>query len=166
MNPRRGKAPPFPSRFLTRGEVMEKKEIEVLLVEDDPGDVELTREALGDCRVSVNLRVISSGEEAMRYLRREHPHEGAGRPDMILLDLNMPRKGGREVLQELKEDAGLRSIPVVVLTTSQAESDIRRSYDLGANCYITKPVSFDEFTRVMRSLEDFWFAVVKLPPKT
>lgn len=142
-----------------------KKIVDVLLVEDDPGDVELTREGLEAGRVLVNLHTVDDGLKALRYLRREEPYADAPRPDIILLDLNLPRMDGREALKEIKADERLRSIPVVVLTTSEADADILKCYDLGASCYISKPVGFDEFLKVVRSLEDFWFTVVKIPPR-
>jgi chemotaxis family two-component system response regulator Rcp1 len=137
--------------------------IEILLVEDSPGDVELTREALADAKVSNNLSVVGDGVEAMAFLRKEERYAAAPTPDLILLDLNMPRKDGREVLEEIKADQALRRIPVVVLTTSQAERDILASYNLHANCYVTKPVDLTQFIGVVRSIEDFWLTVVKLP---
>lgn len=137
--------------------------VEILLVEDNPGDVRLTRETLKDARILNNLHVAEDGIQALAYLRREGPHAGAVRPDLVLLDLNLPRMSGREVLAEIKGDPRLRSIPVVVLTTSKAEEDIIKSYDLHANCYISKPVEFDGFVEVVRSIEDFWFSVVRLP---
>ncbi|MBC6457227.1 response regulator [Actinomadura sp. HBU206391] len=137
--------------------------IEVLLVEDDPGDVLLTKEAFADNKVRNNLTVVSDGEEATAYLRREGDYADAPRPDMILLDLNLPRKDGREVLEEVKADPELRSIPVVVLTTSDADEDILHSYDLHANAYVTKPVDFEQFIRVVRRIDDFFVTVVKLP---
>jgi two-component system, chemotaxis family, response regulator Rcp1 len=137
--------------------------IEVLLVEDNPGDVRLTREALRDGKVCNNLAVAKDGEEALAYLRREGPFADAPRPDVILLDLNLPRKDGREVLEAIKADAALRTIPVVILTSSEAERDIARAYELNANCYITKPVDLDQFITVVKAIEDFWFTVVKLP---
>jgi two-component system, chemotaxis family, response regulator Rcp1 len=139
--------------------------IEVLLVEDNPGDVRLTREALKDGKVCNHLSVVPDGVEAMRFLRREGPYGEAPRPDVILLDLNLPKKDGREVLEEVKGDPALRAIPVVVLTSSEAERDIARAYALHANCYITKPVDLDQFIHVVRSIEDFWFSIVKLPPE-
>lgn len=138
--------------------------IRVLLVEDDPGDVDLTKEILAEAHLVLNLDVVPDGVEAMSYLRREGKYAATTRPDLILLDLNMPRKDGREVLRDIKNDAVLRTIPVVVLTTSDAEADILRSYGLGANCYVTKPVGLDEFTEVVRHIESFWFTIVKLPP--
>ena len=139
--------------------------IEVLLVEDNPGDVRLTREALREGKVRNNLYVASDGVEALRFLRKEAEHADAVRPDLILLDLNLPKKDGREVLEEIKRDPSLRHIPVVILTSSQAESDIVRAYDLHANCYVTKPVDLDQFITVVQSIESFWFTIVKLPPE-
>lgn len=138
--------------------------VEILLVEDNPADVDLTKETLEFAKLRNRLHAVNDGVEALAYLRREPPFEDAVRPDLILLDLNLPRKDGREVLQELKADPSLRSIPVVVLTSSDAEKDVIKSYDLGANCYITKPVDLDQFADVVRCIEDFWFVVVKLPP--
>jgi CheY-like chemotaxis protein len=137
--------------------------IEVLLVEDDPGDVLLTKEAFADNKVKNNLSIVSDGEEATAYLRRTGVHANAPRPDLILLDLNLPRKDGREVLRDIKADPDLRSIPVVVLTTSEADEDILNSYDLHANAYVTKPVDFDSFIRIVRQIDDFFVTVVKLP---
>jgi CheY-like chemotaxis protein len=139
--------------------------VEVLLVEDNPGDVRLTREALREGKVQNNLNVMPDGVEALRYLRREGPYADAPRPDVILLDLNLPKKDGREVLEELKADPSLMNIPVVVLTSSQAEQDILRAYQLRANCYITKPVDLEQFIHVVQSIENFWFSIVKLPPE-
>ena len=139
--------------------------IEILLVEDNPGDVRLTREALREGKIHNNLAVVEDGVEALRYLRREEPYEGATRPDVILLDLNLPRKDGREVLEEVKADASLRTIPVVVLTSSEAERDVVRAYDLHANCYVTKPVDLEQFINVVKSIESFWFSIVKLPTR-
>ena len=140
------------------------KPIEILLVEDNPGDVRLTEEALKDCKVRNIIHVAKDGEEAVAFLHRQAPHADAPRPDLILLDLNLPRKDGREVLKEIKGDADLRRIPVVVITSSKAEEDILKAYDLNANCYITKPVDLDQFVSVVRSIENFWFTIVKLPP--
>ncbi|MEO3812027.1 response regulator [Sphaerisporangium sp. B11E5] len=137
--------------------------IDVLLVEDDPGDVLLTREAFEHNKVQNKLHVVSDGEQAMRFLRQEGEYADTPRPDLILLDLNLPRKDGREVLEDIKADADLRSIPVVVLTTSEAEEDILRSYHLHANAYVTKPVDFDQFIKVVRQIDDFFVSVVKLP---
>lgn len=139
------------------------KPIEILLVEDSPGDVRLTRETLKDAKVLNHLNVVGDGEEAMAFLRHDAPHADAPRPDLILLDLNLPKKDGREVLAEIKSDSQLRRIPVVVLTTSAAEQDILESYDLHANCYITKPVDLDQWMTVVKSIEDFWLTIVKLP---
>jgi two-component system, chemotaxis family, response regulator Rcp1 len=137
--------------------------IEILLVEDNPGDVRLTREALKDGKVSNRLHVVVDGVEALAFLRREGEHATAVRPDLILLDLNLPKMDGRQVLAEIKADPTLRQIPVVILTSSQAEEDICRSYDLHANCYVTKPVDLDRFMTVVRAVEDFWLAIVRLP---
>jgi CheY-like chemotaxis protein len=137
--------------------------IEVLLVEDDPGDVLLTTEAFEHNKVKNNLHVVNDGEQAMAFLRREAQYADSPRPDLILLDLNLPRKDGREVLEEIKGDQELRSVPVVVLTTSEADEDILRSYHLHANAYVTKPVDFDQFIRVVRQIDDFFVTVVKLP---
>jgi chemotaxis family two-component system response regulator Rcp1 len=137
--------------------------IEVLLVEDSPGDVRLTQEAFKDAKVHINLHVASDGAKAMTFLKREGEHANASRPDLILLDLNLPKKDGREVLAEIKEDPKLQSIPVVILTTSSSEADILRSYQLHANCYITKPVGLEGFLTVVRSIDSFWLSVVKLP---
>jgi CheY-like chemotaxis protein len=139
--------------------------IEVLLVEDDPGDVLMTQEAFEEHKVRNKLNVVPDGEEALAYLRREGKYADATRPDLILLDLNLPRIDGREVLQVIKEDQDLRRIPVVVLTTSQADDDILRSYSLHANAYVTKPVDFDSFIAVVRQIDEFFVSVVKLPPR-
>jgi two-component system, chemotaxis family, response regulator Rcp1 len=136
---------------------------EVLLVEDSPGDVRLTREAFKDAKVHINLHVASDGVEAMDFLRRDGKDADAPRPDLILLDLNLPRKSGREVLLEIKEDPMLKSIPVVILTTSASEQDVLRTYLLHANCFITKPVGLDGFLAVVKSIDNFWLSVVKLP---
>ncbi|HEY5538585.1 MAG TPA: response regulator [Thermoplasmata archaeon] len=139
--------------------------IEILLVEDNPGDVRLTVEALKDGKVSNRLSVVGDGVEAMAFLRREGRFANAPRPHLILLDLNLPKKDGREVLAEVKQDPNLKRIPVVILTTSQTEQDILRSYELHANAYITKPVDFEHFMGVVKSVEDFWLTIVKLPPR-
>ena len=141
------------------------KLIEILLVEDNPADVRLTREALKEGIIVNNLSVVHDGVDAMAFLRRQGKYALAPRPDIILLDLNLPKKDGREVLAELKEDPNLRRIPVVVLTTSKAEQDILKAYDLHANCYVTKPLDLDEFMILVRSIEEFWLAVVRLPGK-
>ena len=137
--------------------------IEILLVEDNPGDVRLTIEALRDSKVRNNLRVASDGVHAMAYLRREGQYTDVVRPDLVLLDLNLPRKDGREVLAEIKADPELKSLPVVILTTSSAEQDVLKSYELQANCYITKPVDLEQFITVVRSIQDFWLTIVTLP---
>ncbi len=136
---------------------------EVLLVEDNPGDARLTLEALKEGKVLNRVSVVPDGVEAMAFLRREGPYADAPRPNLILLDLNLPKKDGREVLAEVKVDPDLKRIPVVILTTSRAEEDIARTYDLHANCYVTKPVDLDKFLEVVRSIEDFWLAIVQLP---
>ena len=148
---------------LTRAE--EYAPVEILLVEDNPADVRLTREALTSDRLWNHLSVVTDGVEAMAYLRREGKFGAAVRPDLILLDLNLPKKDGREVLAEIKADADLKLIPIVVLTLSAAEEDILKSYGLRANCYIEKPVDLRQFVKVMNSIENFWLAIVKLPPK-
>ena len=141
------------------------KPIEILLIEDNPGDVRLTKEILMEGKVRNHLQVVGDGVEAMAFLRRENNYAEAPRPDLILLDLNLPKKDGREVLQEIKEDGEFKCIPVVVLTTSEADEDILRSYDLAANCYITKPVDLDQFIRVIKTIETFWLTIVKLPKR-
>ncbi len=137
--------------------------IQILMVEDNPDDVLLAREALKDAKVHCNLHVTEDGVMALKFLRKSDEFSDAPRPDIILLDLNLPRKDGREVLEEIKDDSALRSIPVVILTTSDAAEDITRAYNSHVNCYITKPVDFDQFIKVVKSIEDFWFTVVKLP---
>ena len=137
--------------------------IQVLLVEDSPGDVRLTQEAFKDAKVYIHLHVASDGTEAMAFLKREGEYAKVPRPDLILLDLNLPKKDGREVLAEIKESPTLKTIPVVILTTSASEEDILRSYRLHANCYITKPVGLDGFLKVVNSIDNFWLSVVKLP---
>jgi len=139
--------------------------VEILLVEDNPGDVRLAREGLNECKIRNNLHVVDDGVKALAFLRRQDGYAKAPRPDLVLLDLNLPRKDGREVLREVKEDESLRTIPIVVLTTSKAEEDILKSYSLHANCYVTKPMGLQQFLDVVRSIEDFWFTIVKLPPK-
>ena len=138
---------------------------EILLVEDNPGDVLLTREAFNEGRLAHHLSAVGDGEEAIQFLRREGKFVDAPRPDVILLDLNLPKKDGRELLAEIKEDPLLRYIPIIVLTTSDAEQDVWRAYKLHANCYLTKPIEVDDFIRKIRSLEDFWLTVVRLPAK-
>jgi CheY-like chemotaxis protein len=137
--------------------------IEVLLVEDDPGDVLLIREAFDFNKVHNNLNVVNDGEQALAYLKNQGRYAGAHRPDLVLLDLNLPRKDGREVLAEVKADADLRTIPVVVLTTSEAEEDVLKSYQLHANAYVTKPVDFERFVAIVRQIDDFFVSVVRLP---
>jgi len=137
--------------------------IEILLVEDSEGDARLVQEGMRDAKMSNRLHIVEDGVEAMEFLRREGRFGTAPRPDLVLLDLNLPRMDGRQVLAEMKSDSGLRSIPVVVLTTSDAEQDVLRAYELNANCYVTKPVDFDKFMYVVRQLEEFWVKVVKLP---
>jgi chemotaxis family two-component system response regulator Rcp1 len=137
--------------------------VEILLVEDNPADARLTREVFEGGRLTTHLNVVSDGEEALAFLRREAPYTESPRPKLVLLDLNLPRKDGREVLQELKSDPALARIPVIVLTTSAAEADILHSYDLQANCFITKPLDLDEFFDVVRAIEDFWLTTARLP---
>jgi chemotaxis family two-component system response regulator Rcp1 len=141
------------------------KPIEILLVEDNPGDVDLAREAVETGKVRNILHVVGDGEAAMAFLRRQGKYADAPRPDLLLLDLNLPKKDGREVLAEMKSDDDLKRIPVVILTTSKAEEDILKSYNLHANCYITKPIDLHQFIKVVQSIEDFWFTIVKLPPR-
>ena len=137
--------------------------IEILLVEDNPGDVRLTLEVMKDARVRNHMSMVKDGVEALAFLRREGDFADAPRPDLILLDLNLPKKDGREVLADIKADPTLRRIPVVVLTVSKDEEDILKSYDLYANCYVTKPINMEQFIAVVRSIEDFWLTIVKLP---
>jgi CheY-like chemotaxis protein len=141
----------------------EPKIVDILLVEDNPGDVRLTKEALKEAKIHNMLHVVADGVEAMDFLRKTGSYSDVPVPDLIMLDLNLPRKDGREVLAEIKGDGELRRIPVVVLTTSSAEEDVLKAYDLHANCFITKPVDFIQFTMVIKSIEDFWFTIVKLP---
>ena len=138
--------------------------IEILLVEDNPGDVRLTQEALKDAKVRNSLHVAGDGVEALAFLRKQGRYEDAPRPDLVLLDLNLPRKDGREVLMDIKDDEDLRRIPVVILTTSNDDRDILKAYEGHANCYIQKPVDLDRFIEVVRSIEGFWLSIVKLPP--
>jgi CheY-like chemotaxis protein len=146
--------------------ISEGKPIEILLVEDSPSDATLTIEALEAGKVANKLNLVEDGVEAMAYLKCEGKYAKATRPDLIMLDLNLPRKDGREVLREMKNDPSLKTIPVIVLTTSRADKDILQSYQLNANCYITKPVDFQHFIEVVKSIEEFWLTVVTLPPKT
>ena len=138
--------------------------LNILLVEDNPGDIRLTREALRDARIANTVWTAQDGEDAMDFLRQAGVHQDAPRPDLVLLDLNLPKKDGREVLQEIKTDPALQRIPVIVLTTSSADRDVLLSYDLHANCYIKKPIEFDEFMTAIRGIENFWFTIVRLPP--
>lgn len=140
-----------------------RQRFEVLLVEDNPGDVFLTQEAFREGHMPLRLCVVGDGEEAMRYLRRESPFEEAIRPDLVLLDLNLPKKDGRELLAELKADSELRHIPVIILTTSESRQDVWRAYKLHANCYLTKPIEVEHFIRKIKSIEDFWLTVARLP---
>jgi two-component system, chemotaxis family, response regulator Rcp1 len=144
--------------------VDENRPVEILLVEDNPGDERLTREALKEGKVYSNLHWVKDGVEAMEFLRRQGKYSGVPRPDIILLDLNLPKKDGREVLQDIKNDNELKRIPVVVLTTSKAEEDVLRTYNLHANCYVTKPVDLEKFIVVVKSIDVFWLTVVTLPP--
>jgi len=139
--------------------------IQILLVEDSPSDVELTMIAMEEAKVANKLSVVTDGVEALAFLRREAPYESAPTPQLVLLDLNLPRKDGKEVLGEMRADPRLQHIPVAVLTTSKSESDVLRSYELGANCFITKPVGFDELIEVIHGIEEFWLTVVRLPRK-
>lgn len=145
--------------------MIEISSIEILLVEDNPGDVRLTLEALKEAKVYNKIHTVADGVEALQYLRRGEGYAEAVRPDLILLDLNLPRKDGREVLAEIKQDSDLKRIPIVVLTTSNSEEDILRTYDLHANCFITKPVDLNQFMRVIHTIQDFWLTVVKLPSR-
>jgi chemotaxis family two-component system response regulator Rcp1 len=144
--------------------VDENRPVEILLVEDNPGDERLTREALKEGKVYSNLHWVKDGVEAMEFLRRQGKYHDVPRPDIILLDLNLPKKDGREVLQDIKNDEALKRIPVVVLTTSKAEEDVLRTYNLHANCYVTKPVDLEKFIVVVKSIDAFWLTVVTLPP--
>jgi len=144
---------------------MNPEVIQILLVEDSPADVELTIEAMRDAKVANQLHVVIDGVDAMAFLRQEGPYASAPRPDLVLLDLNLPRKDGKEVLAEMRADAHLQPIPVAVLTTSKAEADILRSYQLGANCFLTKPVRLSEFLEVVHAIEQFWLTIVRLPPR-
>jgi CheY-like chemotaxis protein len=139
------------------------RQVEFLLAEDNPGDVRLTKEALRESKIRNNLNVVPDGVEAMAFLRRQGKYADAPTPDVVLLDLNLPKKDGREVLAEIKTDPVLKRIPVVIITSSEAEQDILRTYDLHANCYVTKPVDLDQFIKVIQSIESFWLTIVKLP---
>ena len=141
------------------------KNIQVLLIEDNPGDAELTRQALASSKLSIDLKVLDDGEKALKYLRREDPYQDAERPDLLLLDLNLPKVSGEEVLRAVKADRDLRALPVVVLTSSEAETEVSRCYAAGDNCYVVKPVDFASFIEIVASIEHFWFSVVKMDPK-
>jgi chemotaxis family two-component system response regulator Rcp1 len=151
------------STKLFQNPMNENKTVEILLVEDNPGDIRLTQEALKEGQIPHNLHTVMDGAEAIKFLFREPGYEQAKRPDLILLDLNLPKKDGRDVLLKIKTDTSLKRIPVVVLTTSNAESDILKAYDLHANCYITKPVDFNRFIEVIQSIKTFWLTTVRLP---
>src|SRR5580693_2583172 len=148
---------------MTRRSQTHSAPVEILLVDDSAGDVRLTREALKGAQIHINLNVVSDGAEALAHLRREKHHAAASRPDLILLDLNLPKKDGRDVLKEIKESDALKSIPVVILTTSASPLDVEHSYQLHANCYITKPMDLRGFTKVVQSIDNFWLSVVELP---
>lgn len=141
------------------------KPVEILLIEDDAGDIDLTKEALEESKLQVNLNVVRDGVEAIAYLRHQGEYTQSTRPDLILLDLNLPRKNGREVLQDIKSDAQLKLIPIVVLTTSDTDEDICQAYQLGANCYVKKPLGMNKFIEIVQSIEEFWFTIVKLPSR-
>ncbi len=144
---------------------MQSLSFEVLLIEDDSGDVELTEAALEKSKLKINLNVVNDGEEALAYLRQEDQYTNASTPNLILLDLNLPGLSGLEILSAIKNEQRLKSIPVVVLTTSDAQPDIKSSYELGANCYVTKPIGLKEFIKIVNSIQEFWFTVVQLPPQ-
>lgn len=146
-------------------EQIDARPIDILLVEDNPGDARLAREALADSKIRNEIHHVRDGVEAMAYLHRQPPFEGVQRPDLILLDLNLPRMDGREVLSAIKSDADLKRTPVVILTISKDEEDVLRSYNLHANCYIAKPIDLGQFQKVVHSIEDFWFSIVRLPPQ-
>lgn len=141
------------------------EQVNILIVEDNPGDARLIKEVLNGNKIYNKLHMVKDGVEAMNFLRKQEEYAAAPRPDLILLDLNLPKKDGREVLAEIKDDENLKRIPVVIMTTSQAEEDVIKSYSLHANCYITKPLDFNQFIKVVQSIEEFWFTLVKLPPK-
>ncbi len=144
--------------------IKKKIPVEILLVEDNPGDVRLTVEALNESKIFNNLHIVEDGIEALAFLRKEDKYERKPRPDLILLDLNLPKKDGREVLEEIKKEDPLKRIPVVILTSSSAEEDIMKTYDHHANCFITKPVDINQFIKVVKAISNFWFRIVKLPP--
>lgn len=140
-----------------------KKLVHVLMVDDDEGDIQLTKECLEEAKILVDLSVVHDGEQCMQFLRRQGTYSQAGRPDVILLDLNMPRKDGRQTLDEIRKDVNLKTLPVVILTTSDADQDIVESYTKGANCYVTKPVDFEQYRKIVNEISDFWFEIVALP---
>jgi CheY-like chemotaxis protein len=144
-------------------DAIDGRPVEILLIEDNPGDVELAREGLRECKIRNNLHAVGDGVEASAFLHRKGAYASRPRPDLIILDLNLPKRDGRDLLKEIKEDEELKRIPVVILTTSAAEEDILRSYSLHANCYVTKPLGLDQFLQVVRSIETFWFTIVQLP---
>ncbi len=146
-------------------EAIDGRPVEILLIEDNPGDVELAREGLRECKIRNNLHAVGDGVEASAFLHRKGAYASRPRPDLIILDLNLPKRDGRDLLKEIKEDEELKRIPVVILTTSAAEEDILRSYSLHANCYVTKPLGLDQFLQVVRSIETFWFTIVQLPSR-
>ncbi len=149
----------------TTQEIKDEKVVDILLVEDNEGDVRLAREALKDGKIHNNLYVVEDGEDALEFLYKRGAYADAPRPDLILLDLNLPRKSGREVLAEVKSDPDLKRIPVVILTVSKDEEDILRAYNLHANCYVTKPLDFEQFVKIAKTIEEFWLSIVRLPPK-
>jgi chemotaxis family two-component system response regulator Rcp1 len=153
------------SNVFKEGNEMGAKSIEILLVEDNAGDVRLTQEAFKESKLIINLNIVMDGAEAMAYLRHEVKYRQKPRPDLILLDLNLPKKDGREVLAEVKKDENLKAIPVVILTTSRNEEDIAKAYGLHANCYVTKPLDFEQFLTIVNKIEEFWITIVKLPKK-
>ena len=143
--------------------MMNNENFKILLVEDDPGDVDLMKESFKESKTLVDINVVANGVEAMAYLRKEGVYSNVNRPSIIFLDLNLPKKDGREVLQDIRSDKNLKEIPIVILSTSDAESDIMESYGLGANCFVTKPAGFGQFKKVVNEIKDFWFTTVKLP---
>ena len=151
--------------MVATAEHLQVQPAEILLVEDNPGDVRLVQEALRESKIINRLYIVSDGQQALAFLRKQGSYANATRPDLILLDLNLPRKDGREVLSEIKTDPDLRRIPVVIVTSSKAEEDILKSYNQYANCYITKPLDLEKFIEVVKAIEDFWMSIVKLPPK-
>jgi len=154
------------TKYHEKGIMTKGKPIIVLLVEDDEDDVLLTKDALRNSKLAIQLEVVTNGEHALRYLRQESPYADRARPDLVLLDINLPRKNGWEVLETIKTNDSLKTLPVSMLTTSNNDPDIQRSYDLGANSYTTKPIGIQEFYRVVQAIQEFWFTIVKLPPQT